>query len=100
MQSLLDWETIPSGAFGHLLFRFAPRIPILADSQLASPNDRIWLNMRLYPRVSWLKVRGLKICVSEMATLLPRFVMSWVLPNAFCSAKPGEPPGMNEVAWS
>ena len=32
--------------------------------------------------------------------LLPWLVMSCVLANAPCSAKPGEPPGTNDAAWS
>src|ERR1700681_248827 len=108
MQSLVDWLTTPVGALGHLELRFAPRMPgrlrpssfwtTLAASHVLSPNDRMWLKIRLKPAVNWLMFWGEKIWVSETATLRPWLLIFCVLPKALCSANPGEPPGTKEFA--
>src|SRR6266478_4618948 len=98
-QSDFDCDS-PGGAFGQLLSRFAPGMPSFADSQLRSPNDLMWLKIRLKPAVNWLMLLAEKTWVSEIAALRPWLLMFWVLPKAFASANPGEPPGTNELAWS
>src|SRR6266852_1170257 len=90
--SVLDCER-PAGAPGQLLSRLAPGIPSFADSQERSPNDRMWLKMRLKPPLIWLTMRSEKIWVSDSETLRPWLVMFCVLANALGSANPGEPPG-------
>src|ERR1700687_55642 len=98
-QSVVDCVR-PAGALGQLLSRLAPGIPSLAASQERSPNDRMWLKMRLKPPLIWLTVRSEKMWVSDSETLRPWLVMSWELANGLGSAKPGEPPGTKLVAWS
>src|SRR6266851_8898554 len=100
IQSFVDCVTTPAGAFGHLLFRLASAMPSMADSQERSPNDRMWLKIRLKPALIWLMLRSEKIWVSDTATLRPWLLMFCVLAKAPCSANPGEPPGTNELAWS
>src|SRR6266403_935533 len=100
IQSFVDCVTTPAGAFGQLLFRLAFTMPRMADLQDRSPNDRIWLKIRLKPTLIWLMLRSEKIWVSDTATLRPWLLMFCVLAKAFGSAKPGEPPGTNELAWS
>src|SRR5207245_3328983 len=96
-QSVLDCDS-PGGAPGQLLSRLAPKIPRFAASQLRSPKDRIWLKIRLKPALIWLMLRSEKMWVSDSAIFRPWLVMFWLLPKAFCSANPGEPPGTKLVA--
>ena len=70
MQSLVDCDN-PGGAPAHLLSRLAPRIPMFAAAQEPSPNEEMWLKMRLKPKVNWLMLRSLKMWVSEIAALRP-----------------------------
>src|SRR5438128_12639344 len=102
IQSFFDWDrpggTTPSE--GQLLSKLAPGMPSFADSQLRSPNDLMWLKIRLKPAVNWLMLLAEKTWVSEIAALRPWLLMFWVLPKAFASANPGEQPGTNELAWS
>src|ERR1700675_2914520 len=94
-QSLVDCDR-PGGTTpreGQLLSRFAPGIPSRADSHDRSPNDKMWLKIRLKPAFNWLIVRSEKTCVSEKDRLRPWFVMFCVLANALGAANPGEPPG-------
>src|SRR6202158_143630 len=88
MQSLVDCVTTPAGAFGHLLFRLAPRMPRLADSQERSPEERMWLKMLLNPTVIGLMVVELKMWFSDTATFRPWLLMFWVLAKVLASAKP------------
>src|SRR5216684_5414832 len=98
IQSLVDWLTTPAGWAPQREFRLAPRMPSFCASQLRSPNDKMWLKIRLKPTVTWLMLRSEKTWVSEIATLRPWLVIFWVLAKAPCSANPGEPPGTNENA--
>ena len=55
MQSLVDCDN-PGGAPGQLLSRLAPRMPILAASQVRSPKDLMWLKIRLNPNAGLIDV--------------------------------------------
>src|SRR5450755_2024359 len=92
-QSLVDCDR-PAGTPGELqlLSRLAPGMPTFVASHVRSPNDRMWLKIRLKPPLIWLMVRSEKTWVSEIATLRPWFVMSCELANALGAANPGEPP--------
>src|SRR6266404_8365588 len=90
----------PPGNWEQLSSRLAPGIPSFADSQERSPNDLMWLKMRLKPTVNWVMVLEEKTWVSDIAALRPWLLMFWVLAKAPASANPGEPPGTNEFAWS
>src|SRR5437016_14129005 len=100
-QSVVDCDSpegAPPGRLEQLLSRFAPGIPSLAASQVRSPNDRMWLKIRLKPPLIWLRVRSEKMWVSDNETLRPWLVIFWVLAKALGSANPGEPPGTKLVA--
>src|SRR5216684_547032 len=100
-QSDFDCESpggAPPGNWEQLLSRLAPGMPSFAASQERSPKDLMWLKIRLKPAVNWLMLLPEKTWVSEMAALRPWLLMFWVLANAPSSAKPGEPPGTNELA--
>src|SRR5437868_4210875 len=73
-QSLVDCDRplgAPPGKPEQLLSRFALGIPNFADWQVRSPKERMWLKMRLKPKLTWLMVFGVKMWVSEMAALRP-----------------------------